>query len=185
MADSGLASSVIAAASGLIGTIVGGVITYVLQRVQRKADRCEERIAFARAVSAELRAYIELVTERDHTNNYRKIAKSLREGHDIRLSAVVSKSNPPPEKLFPIFFSQLDKVGLLGEAASGLGRFYTGLGGVIATLDQTIAGQFDQLDRPERANLVETELALWERTLQAGRVVCEDLDRISSPIERH
>jgi hypothetical protein len=53
MSDPSIAPSIISAVSGVARTIVGGCITYWLQRSQRQADRAEERRALALGIAAE------------------------------------------------------------------------------------------------------------------------------------
>ena len=50
-------SQVLPGAFAIVGTLVGGFITFSLQNSQRKADRKEKKSAIAYAVAAEIEAY--------------------------------------------------------------------------------------------------------------------------------
>jgi hypothetical protein len=139
MADASLGPALIAAASAIIGTIIGGVITFTVQRMERRADRKNDKRILATAVRAELAAYIELVSRRDHATAFRGLIASLRGGQDIPLS-FISRTALPIEKIFPVFFSQIDKIGLLGDAISELAKFYTCLGGIFAWRKKSLSG---------------------------------------------
>ena len=173
-------SSIISSVSALLGACVGGAITYWVQRVQRRADRLEERRAIAAAIAAELNAYIDLMILRDHTAHYREIVRQIRAGAVIP-AATFKRSNVKLNEMFPAFFSQLSKLGLLGEVAFDLGRFFTLLAGVIATVAQFGSGHLDGVDMATRANLIEKEIdnEVWEQALRTGRDLVPRLKKIA------
>jgi hypothetical protein len=171
-------TSVIPAITGLAGTIIGGLIGYYSQRAQHKAYQSERRIALAAAIRAELEAYLSLMALRDHGSNVRAIIERLRKGEDISLKALPTNDTKLAES-FPVFFSQLGHIGLLGDCVGDLAKFYSQMAGVRATLDMMHAGRFDQLRPQDRARPVEQDLELWENTLQLGRAICGQLASIT------
>lgn len=137
---------------------------------QRIADREYERRALSDSIAAEITSYIDLMTRRDHQTHVRELIASLRSGQPHSLKDFGNAmAGIPVKEAFPIFFSQLDKVGLLGNDAYELGRFYTGVAGVIASLHQMAAGKFESLPLDARATLLEEELKLWNGTINIGR----------------
>ena len=153
---------------------MGGGITYWLQRWTRQIDRTEEREALAIGLAAEIEAYVELVESRNHGATVRQIISTLRNGQDVMLSQLL----PIPgtvKNYFPLFFAQLEKIGILCENTSELAKFYTRLSGVFATLTSINAGHFDKLPIANKISLLEEELKLWENTLRGGRAVAIQL----------
>jgi hypothetical protein len=169
--DPSLWPSIISAASALggaiIGAITGGFATYCVQHKQRREDRVQERRALAAGVVAEIESYIDIVTRRKHTEHAKGIVAELRSGKDIKLSTLPFEGLPVRE-LFPLFFSQLEKIGLLGDAASDLAKFYAQIAGVNATVRQFPTKKYDHLSIPERIQFLEEEIDLWESTLRDG-----------------
>ena len=159
--------SIISAASGLIGTIIGGMVTYLAQRGQHASDRNERRQVFAGAVAAEIGAYIELVRQRNHAASAHALLQSLRSGKNVELSTFKA-SGLSVKEFFPIFFAQPEMVGTLGAAAPDLARFFTKLSGVIATMKSFEFRTFHGLPIEERIRMVEQEVELWEDTLKLG-----------------
>lgn len=179
MPDSSIAPSIISAISGLAGTIIGGCITYWLQRSQRQTDRAEERRALALGIAAEIDAYVELVEARNHSAAIRGFVALLRSGQNLPLSNL-QRAEGKVRDYFPLFYTQLEKIGFLGEHAADLAKFYTRLAGVFATVESASAGRFDGYTIPNKITLLENELDLWENALRGGRAVAIQLKNMST-----
>ncbi|HEX9544890.1 MAG TPA: hypothetical protein VF955_06875 [Pyrinomonadaceae bacterium] len=170
--------AIISATSGLLGVMIGGLITYVVQRTQRRHDKEEERKALACGIAAELEAYLDLMDARNHAASIKSLIASLHGGQDLKLSVIQRADGRVPD-FFPLTFAQLNKVGLLGEITADLARFYTGLAGVFATMDTANSGRFDGLPIANKIDLLEKELALWENTTRVGRATVMQLKKIA------
>ena len=175
MSDSSILPAIISSISGLAGTIAGGFITYWATRAMKKADRAEEYRAAISGIAAELEAYVDLITWRDPSASINGILDGLNQGQNIPLTSFKQAlgATGGPRDFFPLFFSNLDKIGALGEEAYDLAKFHTQLAGIFSTLDNAMLGTFDQLSIPQKAALLQRERDLCENTLKLGKHVVE------------
>lgn len=174
MANETLAAPLLTGVIVLLSTIVGAFAAYFATRTQRREDRKVERVAIAVGIAAEVEAYIDLVTRRNYSDLVRHIIGQLNAGQNISLSTLLPSSGSIKE-LFPLSFSQLDKVGVLGEETYDLARFLTSLAGVLATIELARSGAFEYRSNAEKSAMLQAELDLWENTLRLGRHLSQRL----------
>ncbi|MDI1343146.1 MAG: hypothetical protein PSV22_03460 [Pseudolabrys sp.] len=170
----GMITAIISAGSGLFGTVIGGLISYFTVSAQKNKERESELRSISKGVGAELKAYVDLVTLRDHTAAIKIIIGQLELGHDVKLSGLASSSGTIRD-FFPVFFANIGKIGGLEDDIEDLAKFHTQLAGVYATLTKVANGAFDGSPIGTKINLLETEIALWENTLTLGRSAAADL----------
>lgn len=163
-------SAIISACSGLAGTIIGGFVTYFTTSAQKNKDQVIEIRAISKGIGAEMRAYVDLVTKRNHTDAVLKVVALLKAGQDVALSSLASNSGTIKD-FFPVFFANIEKIGSLDGEIEEIAKFHTQLAGVYATLTRVAAGIFDKVPPATKIELLETEIALWEDTLSLGRAV--------------
>jgi hypothetical protein len=178
MADSNLAQSLIAAGSGLLGTIIGGAISYCAQVGQVNAEQKRRRKMIALSVAAEMEAYLDLMERREHARNARAIVAMLRTGQNVQLRGFAQPDDTPLGQ-FPLFVRLMDEIGELGPICSDVAKFHTLIAGVRTTTIAAERGQFDGLDPTAKANLVESEVEVWENALSIGRALVPRLRKIA------
>jgi hypothetical protein len=170
--------SLIAAGSGLLGTIIGGCITFLVQhKITADQERTLQR-SLASAVAAEIDAYLALMDRRNHVAAAKQLSASLRSGKVQHIRGFMNKDAKPLED-FPLFQQQLGKIGVLGDLCFDLARFYTLLAGVHRTVIDAENGKYDNARQVAKADLVDSELALWEEALALARQLLPRLKRLA------
>ena len=157
----------ISAASGLGGTIIGGLISYFTQRSFAQAKWDQEVRAIAGAIGAEIDAYLDLMKRRNHVATAEQLSAGLRSGQVLQIRGFMRKDAKPLDQ-FPVFTSQVEKLGLLGDVCFNLARYYTLLAGVLTTVIDAEAGKYDQLSPAQKADLVDEEVRVWQEALNLG-----------------
>ncbi len=178
MADANIINSLIAAGSGLLGTLVGGGISYLGQRSRDQDERTQAKQALAASLAAEIDAYIELMERRCHVDAARKLETQLRQGMDIPIRGFAQEDDEPLDQ-FPLFLASIEKNGMLGNICFDLARFYTLIAGVRTTCIMAQRGQYDKSSPTGRADLVNGELAVWCEALAMAPSIINRLKAIA------
>lgn len=163
-----LLPSVISAASGLLGAIIGGAISYLTQRWLYGADRKEQRRALAAGIAAEIEAYLDLMDRRRHHEPARALIERLERGEDTPIRGWANVEEKPLEQ-FPLMLSNLRDLGQLGDDCFDTGKFLALIAGVRTTLIEAERGKYDQLSPQAKASFVRQELAIWDEALELAR----------------
>jgi hypothetical protein len=178
MADSALTQSIIAALSGLLGTIIGGCISYWAQVGQANAEQKRRRKMIALSLAAEIEAYLELMKRRNHSASGRQLAAAIRAGQNVEIRGF-ALSDDTPLGQFPLFSMLMGEVGELGAICADLAKFHALIVGVRTTAIAAERGQYDRLSATAKADLIESELALWESALPMGEALIPRLRMIA------
>jgi hypothetical protein len=168
----------ISAASGLVGTIIGGVISYFAQKSTRNADRENDRRALAGGVAAEIEAYLHLMGLRDHAKNAHALAQRIRSGSGEKLRGFLDKDSKPLDE-FLFIKTQLGNIGILGNVCFDLVKFYSLLSGVQSTVITAEYGKYDGLSPSALADMIDSETTVWESALSFGSEVLPRLKKIA------
>jgi hypothetical protein len=168
MADSTLVPSLIAAGSGLVGTVIGGLISYLTQAGRAKAEEKRRRISMATSLAAEVEAYLELMNRRGHSVNARALAAQFRAGQNVKLRGFALTDDTALGQ-FPLFMKLMPQIGELGSVCSDVAKFYTLIAGVRTTCIAAERGQYDNWSSTAQANLIEAEVDVWESALALGK----------------
>jgi hypothetical protein len=144
----------------------------------RNADKENERRALAGAIAAELEAYLDLMTRRNHSKNGRDLANRIRAGSGDKLRGFLDKDSKPLDE-FLLVKSQVGNIGILGDVCFDLLKFYTLLAGVQTTVISGENGKYDGLGEASLANMIETEIAVWESALAMAPSIVSRLKKIA------
>ena len=166
---------IIGAASALLGTLAGGVVTNWSQSAERHATRRDKLIGMATSLSAEIEAYIEMVSMRKYVQHAKDIGEAAKHGHTVSLKGWITESERVIEH-FPTFRSNSSDLGILGiEICRDLARFHSSYSAVRATIIRAEEGHYDELPPSAVAALIEQELGLWEVVILKGERLIVDL----------
>jgi hypothetical protein len=179
MADAALTQSLIAAGSGLLGTIIGGGISYWTQVGQVHAQQKRRRKMVALSLAAEIEAYLELMQRRNYSANGRQLAAAIRAGQNLQIRGF-ALSDDTPLGQFPLFAMLMSEIGELGPICADLAKYYVLIAGVRTTTIAAERGQYDRLSATAKADLIESELALWESALPMGEALIPRLRTIAA-----
>jgi hypothetical protein len=174
-----MAADWILAASGLVGAIIGGAISYFAQKSIRNADKESDRRALAGAIAAEIEAYLHLMSLRNHANHARALAQRIRAASGEKLRGFLDKDSKPLDE-FPVIKTQLGNIGILGDVCFELVKFYAVLSGVQSTVISAEHGKYDGLSAAALADMIDQEAGVWESALALGASVVPRLKQIAN-----
>lgn len=107
---------------GLIGVVIGGVLSFLATFLITFLEKCGERERFSKAITSEIKSIIYLTNKRKYRYFFEEILSYIEE----------TKNEPLPFKIiiendyFPVFSNNLDKIGFLKNPKSEeVVRFYT------------------------------------------------------------
>lgn len=168
------------AVSGLVGTVIGGCITYFGQKLSRDAEKKAERAALAGGIAAEIEAYLLLMQVRNHAAGARALAARIRGGSGEKLRGFLHEDNKPLDE-FPVARAHMGDVGQLGDVCFDLAKFYALLAGVQTTVISAERGKYDSMSASDLADMIERETVLWEQSLALATSV---LPRVKAIVSR-
>ncbi len=171
---------VITGAAGLLGTVVGGFITWGIQHRTAERERAARKRALEVALAAEIDSFLDLMEHRNHVAAVRAIIAANRAGtHTLPgrwLTDDERKTSP-----FPFFDANIASLGLLDvDTLRDLATFHRRIAGVRATLISAIDGAFANTPANVVADIMERELALWSNAVSLGRAVARALREAAS-----
>jgi len=143
------------------------------------AQQKRRRKMIALSLAAEMEAYLDLMKRREHAKNAGVIAALLRAGQNVQLRGFAQPDDTPLGQ-FPLFVRLMDEIGELGPICADVAKFHTLIAGVRTTTIAAERGQFDNLDPPAKANLIESEVAVWETALSIGEALIPRLRKIAA-----
>ena len=155
-------TSLVPAFFGLLGTIVGGLITFGTQWLQEKRKLDIERLSLAWSLAAEIEGFLnrsELGV--DDVTNWKAHAErglgmeGLKENWKFHLY-----SEP-----FPVYSANISKIGLLGFASGDVVTFYDWAQSLGSFRKQVLEGRYDDF-KPEEMGLI---LGAHQSVLDLGR----------------
>jgi hypothetical protein len=164
--------------SGMVGTLVGGGISYVAQSRAREAELSWRRKSLAQALAAEIVAFQRIVARRDLPGRCKAAADSARAGNEIAVREWLSEQDGKME-ILPIYHSNLGNIGLLGPACVDLVTFVGQVEAILTTIRGVHDGLYRNLNCGQLANLFEGELELWRVSEKLATKVVADLRAIT------
>jgi hypothetical protein len=164
--------------SALLGTLVGGGISYFAQIKARQADLAERRKSLAHALAAEIEVLQRIVARRDLPGRCQAAAASARAGNDDAVREWLTEQDGRVE-ILPIYHANLVNIGLLGPACVDLVTFVGQVEAILATIKGIHDGLYDRLDGERIADLLEGELELWRVSEKLAIKVVSDLKAIT------
>ena len=164
--------------SGLIGTLVGGGISYFAQIRTLEADLSERRKSLARALAAEIEAFQRIVARRDIPGRCQAAADSARAGNENAVREWLSEQDGKME-ILPIYHANLGNIGFLGPACVELVTFVGQVEAILTTIRGVHEGLYGNLDGGQIADLFEGELELWRVSEKLATKVIADLKSIT------
>lgn len=165
---------IITAGAGLFGTIIGGLISWSVQRSSRREERAERRSALAHAIAAEIEAYLDITEKRDHITYAKGLLTENQKGNRMVPKNWLSpfeKQNSP----FRVLEANLNNIGILGDVCQDIATFYSRVMAVRTTLTMADEGAFDEATAKDVAYILENEIELWENANSLGRYVVNTL----------
>lgn len=153
----------------LLGTVIGGLITFSTQRTMAREARDADANAIRLGIAAEIESYLTVVLRRNHAALAEWMLTELRSGRDVELRGFVSEERERMEDVFPIFYSNISKLGALGKHVGEIANFYQSVAAVRATVFRMEAGGYDTYDINQKEGLVDRELVYWQETVASGR----------------
>lgn len=167
--------SVISAAAGLFGSIIGATATLLAQSAAHKRDQRDKRRSLSFALGAEIESYLDIIERRDRLRHAETLAERARSGQDVSLKGWFAASEMAVE-FFPVFKGSLQSIGILGpDTCKKLGKFHREIEAVFATLKMAEAGEFDAFTPKDKALLIDEELAIWRGAVNTGKQLVKDL----------
>ena len=164
--------------SELIGVVLGGGLVIVTNWIERNAQRRHDRKALAGALSAEIDAYISLMERRNHSQIARSYIAAAKDGQTMSGQKWMTQAEAERSP-FILFEANLDKVGILGNAACrSLATFHARIQATRATVAALQDGFYDQLSPRQQASLLEPEINQWDEAMQQGKALSLALQKL-------
>jgi hypothetical protein len=165
----------IAAVAGIVGTLIGGAITFVTQRALAKDTRRAEANAVRLGIAAEIEAYLGIVDRRNHIDTAKVVLVALRGGNNVSMREFGVDKDEDPAEAFVVFNGNVSKLGALGAEAGDVTKFYISAMAVRTTARSAARGEFDAYTAEQKFWLLSTELDLWQETVVLGRRLIDRL----------
>ena len=162
---------IITAVSGLMGTVVGGLITWGVQHKTALRARSEKRRSLEVSLPAEVDSFLDLMDHRNHVQNVTAMIAANRAGaHTVPGRWITDEERKA--SAFPIFDANIADLGLLDDnTLRDLATFHRRVAGVRATIIQAMEGGYDNVPAQQVADIMERELGLWKNAVALGRSV--------------
>lgn len=160
--------SIISAASGLLGALIGAGAALLTQHLARRSELAKERKSLAAAIAAEIEAYLDLMNRRDMLGSLDLLTKRLGRGEQLSIKHFALPDEKPLDQ-FLIGPSVVTSIGLLGDLAADVAKFYTLVAGVRTTGIFAARGAYDAMQPEARGTLVKQERDVLATALDLGR----------------
>lgn len=178
--DVDIAVSIVSAGSALLGTLVGGAITFGLQSSERRANRTEKRAGLAAGLAAEIQVYLKMVEMRRYDELAKRLLTVARSGVDVPLNGFIS-ANEREKENFPFYAANISDIGLLGpDICRDLTTFHSLIGAVRSTIIRAEDGFYSSLSPQSKADLIEEELSVWSQMSADGKMLAANLVAIAT-----
>lgn len=162
---------IITAGAALVGAVIGAGASVWAQSRDRNARWARDVDGLCMSLSAEITSYLSLIAKRGQIKYLEDIAISNEKMAKLNNSpdqktlpkswiSGFEKANDP----FPIFRSNLDKLGMLGVFCNDVGKFYSQATAVRISLIAADEGVYDTATPSDLAKIIRSELALWAET---------------------
>lgn len=175
-----VAVSVISAGSALLGTLVGGAITFGLQSSERRANRREKRAGLAAGLAAEIQVYLKMVEMRRYDEMAKRLLTAARSGINVPLTGFIS-ANERDKENFPFYAANICDIGLLGaDVCRDLITFHSLVGAVRSTIIRAEDGFYATLSPHDKADLIEEELTVWSKLSADGKMLAANLAAVAT-----
>jgi hypothetical protein len=175
-------TALISTGGALLGVYIGGRITHRNQLALQKANDDRLRKSVAAALGAEIDAFLHLQERRPWEKNFRAAIPNLRNGVVWKSAGPGSLGFAPDEKphdRFVVYQSQMASIGMLGPVCADVAKFYSLAIGVRSTVINAERGVFDNLTPDQKADLVDSELKVWDETKALGHALVRSLGIIA------
>jgi hypothetical protein len=169
----------ITGATGLLGTLIGGLITYGIQNRTRSAVKRDEQIGLAQAVSAEIGAYLRLIGSKKHDHYISGLIEANKAGTEIIPKTWASGFERSYEPL-PILKANIHRIGILGALAQDVATFYSRVQAVRTSMAAAESGDYDTAKAKDLAFILESDLELWKNADSLGRWLVSALLELAS-----
>jgi len=164
----------------LVGVIVGGGVNFATQTEIDRRKRNANRASVAAALSAEIKAYLDIVERRRNVQSARALLPRLRDGENLPLRGFGVERDEEAAAMFPAYLALLPQLGLLGNTASDVTKFYSLAMAVRSTARTAARGEYEHLDSRAKARLLEDELIVWDELSALGCSLAEKLRLMSA-----
>lgn len=170
---------IIPAVSGLVGTAVGGLITFFTQRAFRSEDAMKEQKGLALALASEIDAFCDLMFMRNHAANAKSLAQVAAAGQAVVIKNWITEYEKGRE-IFPILKANLGHIGRLGPICGDISNFYAHVSAVRTTVIAFQDGNYAALKPEVQAQIAIQEIGIWDNALKKGKWIAQELRRENS-----
>jgi len=174
--DINLWQSMITSVFALLGVLIGGLVTYLVQTKSKEKEHRALCKSLSLAIAAEIEAYLDLILIRDHTKYAKTIIELNKNGIKTLPKDWVSGFERGIES-FPVITANLSNIGSLGSSCSDVVAFYSQAMAVRLTLMGVSDGKYDEATATDLERMFQGELELWGKTEYLGRNVIKSLRR--------
>jgi hypothetical protein len=162
----------------LAGTLIGGILTfsgaYLSTALLGKREREIESRNLAVCFSGEIAAIVTIIQKRRYLEQIEGLLLMAKEG--IRPPAIkIAVRNP----YFNVFRENVGKIGMLpAPLPSSIVRFYLQAYAILEDFESFREGATDQEDLPTVTRLYAEMFGLLDDTMQLGKMIWEEVERI-------
>lgn len=170
------------AEAGLIGGVVGALLSGLGQFLHGLYTRRQERLSLSAALAGEVGAVLRLIERRGYVEHYRRCAGML-DGVKESVGAAAIPVIAAEQDYAEVFRASVERVGLLGPLAGDVSAFYALSKGLLDTnaelrrqRAELLEGKVASVPPAGIAHLCRTQVEDLEELLRLGKALLKRLD---------
>lgn len=159
---------------GIVGALLGGLMTFLTTSHMENKKQGSKARQLALAFQGEIKAILHIVQRRQYLQGIQQLLTEMNATGERRQLQIKVRRN-----YILVFENNVSKIGLLPRPLPGLiSQFYVQIKSVLEDIESHTEGDFNILGHSEYMTFLHELYFLLEETVQIGKILIKETERI-------